>query len=233
MLKESGEAFFNMTFRYLINKVEEIYRTLLGQSTIVYSQDGEDIIFSFLFAKKSKGFYVDVGAHHPYRFSNTYLLYQRGWSGINIDATPGTMSLFNQARKRDINLEVAISQKTGSCYLYEFAEPALNFIKELNEQCNENDVCKKTKIQCITLKEVFLMHLKTKKIDLLLVDTEGYDLEVLKSNDWTMYRPATIMVEVGVETIDLVVNTKLHKFLISQNYQLAYKTYRNAIYLEK
>ena len=52
-----------------------------------FSQEGEDLLIDRMFDGQSVGFYVDVGAHHPTRFSNTYLLYLRGWRGINIDAT--------------------------------------------------------------------------------------------------------------------------------------------------
>jgi len=37
-----------------------------------YSQEGEDMILRRLFGKQKKGFYVDIGAHHPKRFSNTF-----------------------------------------------------------------------------------------------------------------------------------------------------------------
>ena len=81
-----------------------------------YSIEGEDrIVRALLWQKHDKGFYVDVGAHHPFRFSNTYLFYTQGWSGINIDATPGSMKAFNKYRPRDINLEVGVGRgrKTG------------------------------------------------------------------------------------------------------------------------
>ena len=81
-----------------------------------YSIEGEDrIVRALLWEKHDKGFYVDVGAHHPFRFSNTYLFYTQGWSGINIDATPGSMKAFNKYRPRDINLEVGVGRgrKTG------------------------------------------------------------------------------------------------------------------------
>jgi FkbM family methyltransferase len=216
-----------------MNKLEETYRTLIGQSNVIYSQDGEDIIFNSLFKNKSNGFYVDVGAHHPYRFSNTYLLYKKGWSGINIDATPGTKKIFDQVRKRDINLELAISEKSGECYLYQFSEPALNCIKDIDDDYVPSSDHSRSKIKSLTLREVFKMYLKKSKIDLLLVDTEGYDLAVLKSNDWLKYCPTVVMVEIGTRSIDLISSTKLHAFLTTKRYKLAYKTYRNAIYLKE
>lgn len=79
-----------------------------------YAQEGEDMILHRIFERQSVGFYVDVGAHHPFRFSNTYLFYQKGWRGINIDAMPNSMRLFNRFRPRDINLECGISKGGGA-----------------------------------------------------------------------------------------------------------------------
>jgi len=46
--------------------------------------NGEDV-FVNNYLKKKIGFYVDVGAYHPLELNNTYLLYKKGWNGINID----------------------------------------------------------------------------------------------------------------------------------------------------
>src|SRR3989344_8600628 len=95
---------------------------LYGPNT--YSQDGEDLIIKNLLHKK-KGFYVDIGAHHPYRYSNTYLLYKSGWHGINIEPTPKSKKLFDRLRDRDINLQVAAGKKSN-LKLYIFYDSALN-----------------------------------------------------------------------------------------------------------
>jgi hypothetical protein len=83
-----------------------------------YSQEGEDRILLRPFENCKDGFYVDVGAHHPTRYSNTYLFYRMEWSGINIDAAPGSMNLFKKKRPRDINLEVAISDREEELTFY-------------------------------------------------------------------------------------------------------------------
>lgn len=87
-----------------------------------FSQEGEDMILRKLLDRKTTGFYIDVGAHHPQRFSNTYFFYLKGWSGINIDPIPGRMKLFNQLRNRDINLEIGISESKKSLTYYIFNE---------------------------------------------------------------------------------------------------------------
>src|SRR5690348_6806843 len=76
-----------------------------------YSQQGEDLILRILFSHVDRGFFVDVGAFEPRQFSNTYFFYRRGWRGINIDATPGTVSAFNKLRPRDINVEAAVARE--------------------------------------------------------------------------------------------------------------------------
>ena len=55
-------------------------------NTNFYSQFGEDKILNELIPNKfTNGFYVDVGCFHPKKYSNTYILFRRGWRGINID----------------------------------------------------------------------------------------------------------------------------------------------------
>jgi hypothetical protein len=85
---------------------ERWFRTYARES---YSQEGEDMLLERFLEHRHSGFYVDVGAHHPRRFSNTYRLYRRGWRGLNIDANPGSMALFRHVRPRDINIEAAVS----------------------------------------------------------------------------------------------------------------------------
>ena len=45
-----------------------------------YSQDGEDTLLSAFYEGQPgyKGFYVDIGALHPLRFSNTQIFYEKG-----------------------------------------------------------------------------------------------------------------------------------------------------------
>jgi hypothetical protein len=95
-------------------------------AALSYSQEGEDMILRRIFAGKAAGFYVDVGAHHPFRFSNTCLLSELGWRGINIDADPTLIAAFNRHRPRDTNLSMGVSDAPGTLMFHIFNEPALN-----------------------------------------------------------------------------------------------------------
>jgi hypothetical protein len=86
-----------------MRKIKNLVRRLIGlnNETDYYSQAGEDAILSNIFnyvLPTDRGFYVDVGAYHPFKHSNTYLLYRAGWRGINIDPRPGSKALFDKHR---------------------------------------------------------------------------------------------------------------------------------------
>ena len=83
-----------------------------------YSMDKEDLVVEEYFKNKKKGFYVDVGCYHPLQRSNTMLLYQKGWRGINIDVDHHTIEIFNYLRPKDYNKQIAVSDKSGEVDLY-------------------------------------------------------------------------------------------------------------------
>lgn len=120
--------------KYIRNSIilKKIFNKYLSLSFAVpcYGQNAEDIFLSVYFKNKQKELYVDIGAHHPIRISNTYQLYQKGWSGINVDPLPGCMAEFNERRPLDINLEMGIGKDPGHCIYYSFSEPAYNTINE-------------------------------------------------------------------------------------------------------
>ena len=83
-----------------------------------YSMDGEDLAINKFIDNKNNGIYVDVGAHHPIQRSNTYLLFKKGWEGINIDINEFSIDLFNYLRPEDLNLKTAVSNKDGDITFY-------------------------------------------------------------------------------------------------------------------
>jgi FkbM family methyltransferase len=206
-------------------------------ANISYSQEGEDRILQRVFELQSSGFYIDVGAYHPKRLSNTYLFYKRGWKGINIDATPGSMEKFKKSRPRDINIERAITNKQKELVFFMFDEPALNsFDRELSLQRSKHTnyiLLGEKIIQTSTLNEVLTEFLsEDQRIDFLTVDVEGFDLDVLQSNDWGRFRPAYILVECLSEEsdIDKIKQQDVYQFLSFQEYRFFAKTFRTLFF---
>lgn len=201
-----------------------------------YAQEGEDLIlYRMIYGKIEKGFYVDVGAHHPKRFSNTYFFYEQGWQGINIEPMPGSKRNFDKVRTRDINLEIPINSTEEELTYYIFNDPALNgFSKDislLRNQSPDYRIIKTVNMKTKTLSSVLNEHLSgEQKINLLSIDVEGLDLEVLKSNDWRNYKPDFIMVEEKEFNIVQPEQSNIFSFLKQMNYQLVAKTLSTLIF---
>lgn len=224
----------------VVNKLRTDFLDRKGYPS--YAQEGEDRVLSYLFLKLhdakhvNDGFYVDVGAHHPYRYSNTRLFYRRGWHGINIDAMPGSMSVFNKQRSRDINLESGIGRKVETLKFYVFNEPALNTFDESLARTRCNDVwhIKATvDVPIVPLSEILKEHLpEGQRIDFLTVDVEGFDLDVLQSNDWQKYRPSVVLVEtLGLSLEDLALDP-VTGYMRSLGYVLYSKTVNTTFFVD-
>jgi len=179
-----------------------LQQLLLGYDSYApsFSSAGEDMILRHILGSdKMSGFYVDVGAFHPTLFSNTYFFYLNGWQGINVEARPGSKTLFDKVRPRDINLEVGISRERGQMTYYFIADdsPMNSFSPEFLQQIEMLEAVKsKIAVPTLPLSEVLGRHVpKGQSIDFLTVDVEGHDYEVLESNDWKRFRPRLIVVE--------------------------------------
>lgn len=203
---------------------------------LYWSQEGEDIILRRLFENRSSGFYIDIGALHPFRFSNTYYFYRKGWRGINIEANPESIELFEKFRKRDINLNIAVGLKKGKMKYYMFNEPALNtFDEELAKQrdgLNDFKIVNIIEVEMLPLSEILDIYLpKNQKIDFMNIDVEGLDFEVLQSNNWEKYKPEVLLVEIiPAKSIEEVLEHNIYKYLNELGYYILAKTFNTVIF---
>jgi len=222
---------------HTLNWLYRIRVALLSYSATSYSQEGEDMILRRIFQDRETGFYVDIGAYHPKHLSNTYYFYQHGWRGINIDALPGSMILFNQMRPRDINIEAAVAEETGAHNFYVFNGRALNtFDQQLAAQRSSEDtyVVKTCKLQTRRLDDILTESLPSgERIQFMSVDVEGLDLPVLKSNDWSRFRPEYILVEIWDLELTSSLTHPIVEYLIAQDYLLVGKAYSTAFFQDR
>jgi hypothetical protein len=98
---------------------------LLGASRPIVSKFGEDLAIANLLQPQSVGTYVDVGANHPLKGSNTSYLYMLGWRGLAIDPSPQFAADFKKYRARDIHLTAGVAQTDSNLIYYEFNQPVL------------------------------------------------------------------------------------------------------------
>lgn len=204
---------------------------------ISYSQEGEDLIIAKILEEKSSGFFVDIGAHHPMRFSNTYYFYLKGWRGINVDPLPGTKKLFDQERPEDINIEAGVSEKEQKIKYFMFNDPALNTFsaEEAEKKDGANGVyriIKTVDVNTCSLATILNNYLPANTaIDLLTIDAEGFDDVVLYSNDWDKYQPKIILIEELRSDGNMIINnSKIYSFLKPLGYKLVSRTPNTSIY---
>jgi FkbM family methyltransferase len=202
----------------------------LSYGVRAYSSEGEDLILKRIFDKKQNGVYIDVGAHHPFRVSNTYLLYKQNWTGINIDPMPGSKALFDKHRPKDTNLEIGVSVAKQQLTYSIFNETALNTfspekVKEYTQDTKYRVIAEK-KIDTWPLADILDKYLaKDVVIDFLTIDAEGLDLEVLRSNNWDKYRPTYVLVESPPSEVFQADSSELYQFMKQVGYGMFAKTY--------
>ena len=221
----------------IVRKLRDFNNMFLGgYSRKSYSQEGEDLVLWVLLGDRVNrpGFYVDIGAHHPYRFSNTCIFYKNGWHGINVDATPGSMRPFRRLRRRDVNLECGISGEEGEMTYFIFDEPALNtFSEELAREYQENGrkLISRQTVATRTLGSLLDEYMPAgTEIDFMSVDVEGLDLQVLRSNDWQRYRPYILVVEALDMELARLGEAEMYNYLAELNYEWVAKTFNTLFF---
>ena len=212
-----------------VHLARRVAQALDPHTNFSYAQEGEDMLLLRLFNWRTHGFYVDVGAHHPFRFSNTAMLHNLGWRGIKIDADPDLIQEFDRHRPRDKNLAVGVSDAAGRMRLHKFDEPALNTFDEATAASLVSGGIYKE----LSCREVAVERLETllekhlapgQAIDLLNIDAEGRDMNVLRSNDWTRFRPGIVLVEQRARTMSEALAGDANTFLTAHGYELIAKT---------
>jgi len=203
-----------------------------------YSQEGEDMILRRIFEGQHHGFYVDVGAHHPRRFSNTFFFYKRGWSGINIEPNPDVVRIFDSERPRDRNLQLGVSDEALNLTYYYFDETALNTFDEdivkSRLATTSYTIVKTDKVPVERLEVILKKYLPANQaIDFLSIDVEGLDLAVLQSNDWELFRPKCVLAEALNMSLEDAMNSDIFLFMKGQGYELFAKTYNTLIFCDK
>lgn len=207
-----------------------------------YSQTGEDLILSSYFFKKDKGFYVDIGANHPKKFSSSYLFYLRGWQGVCVDPWPQAPKLFAKWRPQDVFVNCGVANEDNSLDYYCFKSSLMNTFSSEEAKALESDpdegcrLMEVKKIQVRQLKDILDEQkdfIADRRIDFMNIDVEGGELAVLESNDWDKYLPGFIAIEIHNFDLASVDKFAVHNYLVAKEYFLVAKTQLTAIYKHK
>jgi FkbM family methyltransferase len=162
-------------------------------TVLSYGQQGEDLILDTLLRRRGvvDTTYVDVGANHPVRNSNTYRLYLRGWTGVLIDANTTFLPLYSRLRPRDRAVCAAVADEERERVFRVPDESRLAALVDGAPDADAGDRVVHTRTLTSILDELAVPH----SFGLLNVDCEGSDAAVIRSLDLARYRPSLIVVE--------------------------------------
>ena len=227
-------------FNKIRNKIHILQNIYLKNKYFIkkksYAMDGEDLAIDQYIEKKEKGFYVDIGAHHPIHRNNTQLLFNKGWSGINIDVNQFSIDLFNFLRPDDLNLLTAISDKEGEIsFYYQKKFSQLNTTDKKIASEHFQGKFKERTVKCRTIQNILdQSKYKNRKIDFLNIDVEGAEMKVLETLNFKIYDPSLICIEIlgyrdlSEEKREIEIKySKIYKFLENRGYK---KTWSGSSY---
>ena len=197
-----------------------------------YSFNNVDLIIDYLFKDIKNGIYIDVGCNHPIKYNNTYLLYKRGWSGINIDLDASSIKLFDEYRKGDHNIGALVSneEKIKKTYIYH-ERSTINTVEKTMVDLKINKPKKIIERQSITLNKIIQNSpFSEKKINLLTVDVEGHEFPVLENFEFSKYGIDVVVLELLNDKVDkmemhkqsleLVMKSNIYNLLLKRGYKL-------------
>jgi FkbM family methyltransferase len=185
---------------------------------ISYSQNYEDVILDRAFGSKRSGFYVDVGAASPNEATVTRHFYELGWHGINIEPIPSWAKELAFNRPRDVNLQLAAGEHSGSFTLYRVVDdPSLSTLTPEVAARHRSDGLRVDEIdvEVRPLNDIF-EDAGVSEIDFLKIDVEGAERDVLLGIDLDRYRPRVILVE-AVEPYSLVSTAESFESLVTDH----------------
>ena len=206
-----------------------------------WSQCGEDLILRYLFdlLHIARPSYIDIGAHHPWYYNNTYLFYRQGARGVNVEPDPALHAGLRRGRPRDINLNIGIGPREAELDFYVMSSRTLNTFSESEaRKCVEQHgqrIVDTRRIRVETFAQAVDAHLG-RTPDLVSLDVEGLDLDILRSIDFSKYRPHAFC----VETISYATgdgggskSPEIHALMLANGYRLYADTYINSIYVSE
>jgi len=204
-----------------------------------YGQHAEDVMVRRWFRGVQKGFYIDIGAHHPYKYSNTAHLWLRGWKGINVDASASAIKLFNKIRTTDINICAAIVSPQNA---EQTKDIEFFYGKDLDAgaTCDptlaaQRDYKKSVVVKTMTIKQIMAAAVNNHiaQLDYLNIDIEGLDSESIDDiSNWPL-KPKVITIEIYAQSLEDVLQSDVSLKLSGANYIAIEKSGPTTVFIHK
>lgn len=185
---------------------------MLWRGSRTNSQFGEDVFVAKFFNDSAPGIWLDIGAFHPRIASNTERLRRRGWTGINIDADPAKVRLFEWFRRSDKNVCAAVAGPTARrAVLHHGAGSSYGSMDRLEMTTGTGGVATRTVAE-------ILAEAGPARVDFVSIDVEGLEAAILAAFPFDRYMPELFCVEVLDTTLQGVIGSEVTVLLAGYGY---------------
>lgn len=221
---------------YELNKTQDNNNSKNIKSFISYAQNMEDVILHRALKAINNGLYIDIGAQSPDLDSVTKAFFERGWRGINVEPNPFFYKQLSKQRKNDINLLCAIGSRSSIKTFYFVENTGLSTLKRNIALHHERSGfhIKTKKVNISTLNQIWESYIPERHdVHFLKIDAEGFELEIIKGNNWLKNRPWIILVESMKPNKQIECHEPWEKYLLKNKYKMVYADGLNRFYLAK
>ena len=209
-----------------------------------YAQQGEDIVL-WQILRGALGIerptYMDIGAHHPVFNNNTFYFYERGARGVLVEPNPVLHEVLEQIRPGDALVRAGIgvtAQTEADFYVIGGSEDGqLNtFSREQAEtlvtrSSGRYRIAQVLKVPLLNINDLMRKHWNGPP-NLLSIDTEGFDLPILRSLDFKRLRPDVICAET-LEIGGRRVLPDILQLLVQNGYEVRGGSFVNTIFIDR
>lgn len=240
MINNMVDGMYKKIKGFILEPKERISSVFKQKYIKTYSQCGEDVIISYALNRYKivKPYYVDIGAHDPFYLSNSAFFYEKGASGICVEADPDLFVNIKRHRTRDVCLNCAVSTVDEKSIFYRMAIPTLNTLSK-EEACrlDSEGLCnikEKLEIDVFNINTLLKKYAKQRP-NLISIDVEGVDDLIIDSLNFELYRPEVLCVETleFSGNISPEKNNLLIEKIISKGYEIYADTFINTIFTKK
>lgn len=198
-----GKSFFRRLVPVLLSdKLKSFYLRFCVYKS--FSQNGEDRIIAHILSSLDICHltYLDLGANDPVKLNNTFLFYNKRNKGVLVEADPRLIRKLNKIRPSDVilNMGVVADIEVTSMDFFQLSNDTLSTFSEKEameyiKKMPDLKLIDKIRIPVITVEEIIKKYFDGKAPVLISLDIEGFDMVVLKSINFEIYRPAILIVE--------------------------------------
>jgi FkbM family methyltransferase len=206
-----------------------------------YAQCGEDVVVAMIFEylKIDRPTYLDVGAYLPIYSNNTYLFYQRGARGVLVEPNVALVPELKARRPGDavLNVGVGVTDQDSADYYCMSLSQWNTFDRDEAEQRvkktgGQVKIERVVKMPLVPINRILANHFPGGGPDFLSIDVESLDLAILRTLDFSRFRPKVICTETLV-ALSMRMDPATTEFLRSKSYEVRGMTFANTVYVDR